>query len=242
MSCLILPRRHYSQPQGLTEIDYSHPLLQGAIGGYFYAANPNVPEPTHGLFNKPITYIRQNAGLYLENAIEGSLPCARVTGTVSVFDMSMSMPWESDSSKTITFIASRTISNLTHDLGNGTPNGGNWSWLDAASGVLRISAFTTYDTTNVISTPGTYTTGLIWRPNNTYQTIYNGRYSQSGSATRQAVSGNTIALGFNGKGDFAGQIGGFYATVHWWLAYARDISENEAMELHTNPWQIFKAK
>jgi len=142
----------------------------------------------------------------------------------------------------ITVFSRLWVIDTTSDYGLVSFNDGAWSWLDQSGGVLRISAYTTYDTTNVISTSGVHDVGLIWKANNQYQTVLDGKFSQSGTVTRRSFTG--ICGPHRGSLGWATASGGdtkIFGAAFWGV-WSRALSEGETRALSENPWQLFVAQ
>ncbi|MBT8382119.1 MAG: hypothetical protein KJO59_07160 [Ignavibacteria bacterium] len=117
-----------------------------------------------------------------------------------------------------------------------------WSWLDTSGGTLRVSAYNgAYDTDNAISSPGRYKLGLIWRADNSYQMIFQKKYTKSGTVTRRPFDG-TVGMG-NGNGDKAGINWGTSHTLanyglFWWGVWNRSLSQAEVISVFDDPYQF----
>ena len=106
-----------------------------------------------------------------------------------------------------------------------------------------MSAYVAYDTTTPITETGVNTVGLVWKANNDYQTIINGKFSQRGVATRRTMTGDVAAFDSATtlikplSGDSSGPIN---SRVIWWAMWNRSLAEAETMSMYRDPYQLLR--
>jgi hypothetical protein len=230
-----------------TKIDYTHPLAHGLkhfLVPVAAGSSTNIDLCGTKVTKYLTTSVTDDSAFYHEGVL--------TTRPVGSFNDNGHVGFQMDtpitSSDDVTCLHDCYIGNLSQDYGLisfGT-SGGSWSWLDTSGGVLRISAYTQYDTTNTISSTGRYQIGLIWRADNSYQTIYQKEYSQSGTSSRPTMQrevwlGNTAASGKVGL--HAGTQGSVVKRGnHWWGVWARSLSEAETISMFDDPYQFLVPK
>ena len=237
---IIIPRRHYTQPQGRRVIDPSRVAQLGVSGGYFFDTNSpesgllgELLEPGIGAFNEFVGFRPEAAAFGVVGRYWKDVELTRVintsTGTPNSRNFSMLFRIRLNAAPTTPGVVARCGTGLAAD-GTTIPlwrNGGAFDMRVAGSdyaqgGTWNIDEW--YDITIVC----TATSARQWA---------NSRLVVSGGAPANATL--PPRLGFGSVAGGGGASGWF--DMEYALTLNRALDEHEALEFHANPWQLFRA-
>ena len=234
---LLVPHR---KPAGSVRLDVSNSLADGLVGFYVWRGISD----SEDLLGNRISVVTNSSNIASNYLIDGE-PTLATTGTLAVNDLcitSSDIANRLSSSDDITVLARFYVHELDADQGLFGFGTAQWSWLDTSGGVLRVSAYTNYDTTNTITAAGWNTVGITWRADNTYQCYANRSIGGSGTKSRLSMTGDIALFATTtaaGKG-IAGSntIPTDNCTGSWIAVWNREISPTEYLAMNDDPYQM----
>lgn len=241
MSCLILPRRFYSQPSGAVEIDWNNPITQGLI--HTFTGNSLRDD----IFKREIVLAGTGA---LGSTEHGRALIGNNTNASGSLAIDLS-PYRGFSFSGWVWIpASYGAYDMVYEY---TPNlnsttGGFYLLLNSGKFEQTIRTSSSYGSVNYVL-PGsgwhyiTTTINLDAASNTTQQYLYvNGQretvLNYSYTALHSGAFPNS-ALYLMSRGNSSLQLDSRMPGLH---LHGRELNADEAAALAANHWQIFKAK
>jgi hypothetical protein len=219
MSCLILPRRHYSQPSGEVEVDWSNPLTRELV---------LTSEDTHsGTFTRdaePIGLARKTSGSSPQSIVYANLP--------ELNDF------------TLFFVANEVA--LAVSLVSRAGSTASFPGIDCVLGVGSAGRWVVrYCVTGAASTTSVYAPGLNDGNFHAFAGVRSGTNCLQ-YADGRYVGLNTGPSGAitHGQALTQGKRATLFQTTSFamFAVFARALSGDEIVSISANPWQIFKAK
>jgi len=228
---IIIPRKHYTQPQGRVEVDWNSGLSNGlmfaVVGGSGLNAGTNKPlswienPPVRGLGSSGLVDIYNRSGVWVVDH----------------------PPWRPLDGEGVSFfsIHVRTGNDTNQQLATAQSDNGvlfrtNDAGLDRflvhAGGAYRVVQSPTSAVGVPVSLHGSWDrqTLRLFRDGGEIASVAENRSPTSTS------SGHII-----GGRNATGTVERFFGVMYLTLAFRRGHTSAEAQELSSNPWQIFKA-
>ncbi len=247
MSCLILPRRFYSQPSGIPEIDWNNPLSSGLL------FKPSIATATELVSDIPFPVDR---ALHTSGASGVGLdfPGTQSLGLTSYGNAAANkFNYQTELSVSTVFQV-RTLSNDQKIIGVWGSTITNEAWLltvgtngsigfgayDLGAAYLLSSAASIIQIGNTYSIAASWRQGVIKLSVNGVSVAIDITAWVTDTVTRlnPATSTGSLILGCSADVLSDRLNGVIYDTSIW----NRCLSQEELCEVSRNPWQIFKGK
>lgn len=212
MTAIIIPRKHYTQPQGRVEIDANNPLSNGVVGAWVFGA-------TNGLRDCITGGLAINKGCDLLKVSPVGVGIMPVTAGIQV-------PWDMG-------ITTEDLAVTVVEWRTGVP-AGYWFLADnRATGRGYI-----YGNNAVMYNPA----GTLTYPGYTVKTICKSEFWQEGIRTGAAIGTGLIPkkdIRFLGR--YTDNDPYLDSVVSALIVHRRNLVDAEAKEIYRNPWQLFRA-
>jgi hypothetical protein len=223
MSCLILPRHHYSQTSGAVEIDWSNPITQNLTFASTGNSSPEVASVVLGATPYGLAVVGEG-----KVSATGAryIPSGSTTHSIMVFGV-----WPSTGYRPAT--AQNQFPSASPYAGTSLyPNNNGSVAFEDNDSTLKARAITA---TSVADGKPHVICGVR------DGAAANTKIYVDGVNRAITITGNsgTVTNTGNQRVDVAGSDTGPNFLAAYW---SRSLSEAEAIELTANPWQIFKAK
>jgi hypothetical protein len=234
MSCLILPRRHYSQPSGRAEIDWSNPLTKNltvCVSG---------KSPVNIVTGIPATVVN-DAGKTTNELGESNVFAASTYLSIPI--TWSAVPFTLFTVAKLGTIGTRVALSLANSVSSADDvvvyqgGTGNILFLSRTFGSvaqnLSIDNLWISGETSVLA-------GVTYSSN--LRTVY-----KNGTKFADITTGLAIATAFNtlliGANRYSGTTGNqFHGSIALSCLFMRALDAEDVKQLSANPWQIFKAK
>lgn len=213
MTAIIIPRRHYTQPQGRVEVDWGSPLSNGVVGAWVFNAENGLRDCITG-------------GLAINKGCD-FLKTSPVGAGITPITAGIQVPWDmgiTTEDLAVTVVEWRTV----------YPPAGYWFLADNRS----LGSGYIYGYCDMVIAPD----GPLTTPGYAVKTICKSEFWQEGIRTAAAIDRGLIPkkdIRFFCR--YTDNEAYQETVVSALIVHRRNLVDAEAKELYRNPWQLFRA-